>query len=72
MKIFEILGILVNGFVCFCEVRLTFYCIDKCWLLSKSILSLVFKQVNVKYLPGTQLGKNVIAEPDLHHAGMVS
>ncbi|KMS98217.1 hypothetical protein BVRB_4g094790 [Beta vulgaris subsp. vulgaris] len=24
--------------------------------------------VNVKYLPGTQLGKNVIAEPDLHHA----
>lgn len=28
-------------------------------------------QENVKYLPGIKLGKNVVADPDLEHAGTV-
>lgn len=27
-------------------------------------------QENVKYLPGIKLGKNVVADPDLEHAGI--
>lgn len=29
----------------------------------------IISQENVKYLPGIKLGKNVVADPDLEHAG---
>lgn len=33
------------------------------------LLPVLFKQENVKYLPGIKLGKNVVADPDLENAG---
>lgn len=31
---------------------------------------ILFRQENVKYLPGVKLGANVVADPDLANAGM--
>ena len=33
------------------------------------LFPVLFKQENVKYLPGIKLGKNVVADPDLENAG---